>query len=110
MTAPVPAAGETAVGTSRVAPSRLSPSSVSASGQSTSGQSWADDVDNPRSPILAGLLGSLAMMIGSIGVGWLAPVSGLRRVPLFIWMRTEAVGVALSIILLSFGGMLLVRA
>jgi alpha-1,6-mannosyltransferase len=115
MTAPVPAAGETAVGTSRLAPSRLgpsrlSPSSVSASGQSTSGQSWADDVDNPRSPILAGLLGSLAMMIGSIGVGWLAPVSGLRRVPLFIWMRTEAVGVALSIILLSFGGMLLVRA
>ena len=50
------------------------------------------------------------MMIGSIGVGWLAPASELRRVPLFIWMRTEAIGVALSIVLLAFGGMLLVRA
>ena len=30
--------------------------------------------------------------------------------PLFIWMRTEAFGVALSIVLLAVGGMLLVRA
>ncbi|GAP55294.1 conserved hypothetical protein, partial [Arthrobacter sp. Hiyo6] len=32
------------------------------------------------------------MAIGSLGVGWLAPVSELRRLPLFIWMRTEAMG------------------
>ena len=30
----------------------------------------------------------------------------LRRMPLFIWMRAEAAGVALSIILLAVGGML----
>ena len=50
------------------------------------------------------------MAIGSIGVGWLAPVSELRRVPMFIWMRTEAIGVALGIVLVAFGGMLLVRS
>ena len=70
----------------------------------------AAEVDNARSPLLAGFVGSLFMVIGSLGVGWLAPVSELRRVPLFIWMRTEAVGVALSIVLLAVGGMLLVRA
>jgi len=123
MTAPVPAAGETAAGISR---SSLSPTAASGPAESSPALSrpvdtspavsrparedTADDVDNPRSPILAGFLGSLFMTIGSIGVGWLAPVSELRRVPLFIWMRTEAIGVALSILLLAFGGMLLVRA
>jgi len=68
------------------------------------------EVDNPRSPLIAGFIGSMFLVIGSLGVGWLAPVSELRRLPLFIWMRTEAVGVALSIVLLSVGGMLLVRA
>src|SRR4051812_34393750 len=97
MTAPVPAAAKMAAGTSPTA-DVAEPAAV------------VPEVDNARSPILAGFLGSLFMAIGSIGVGWLAPVSELRRVPLFIWMRTEAVGVALSIVLLSFGGMLLVRA
>ncbi|MDN3936576.1 polyprenol phosphomannose-dependent alpha 1,6 mannosyltransferase MptB [Arthrobacter sp. YD4] len=97
MTAPVPAAGKTAAGTSRAssgAPSAAAP----------------DDVDNARSPIFSGFLGSLFMFIGSLGVGWLAPVSELRRLPLFIWMRTEAVGVGMCIVLLAVGGMLLVRA
>ncbi|WP_258802442.1 polyprenol phosphomannose-dependent alpha 1,6 mannosyltransferase MptB [Pseudarthrobacter sp. NS4] len=67
-------------------------------------------VDDPRSPLIAGFVGSMFMLIGSLGVGWLAPVSELRRMPLFIWMRTEAIGVALSIVLLAVGGMLLVRA
>jgi hypothetical protein len=93
MTAPVPAAGETAAGTSRQSPKAV-----------------VADVDNARSPILAGFLGSVFMAVGSLGVGWLAPVSELRRLPLFIWMRTEAVGVGLSIVLLAVGGMLLVRA
>jgi alpha-1,6-mannosyltransferase len=93
MTAPVPA--EVAVEKTAVA---SSPAAVVA------------EVDNARSPLLAGFLGSMFMAIGSLGVGWLAPASELRRVPLFIWMRTEAVGVSLSIVLLAFGGMLLVRA
>ena len=90
MTAPVPAAGEMAA-------------------DGAPGVRGAE-VDNPRSSLLAGFLGSLFMLIGSIGVGWLAPVSELRRMPLFIWMRTEAPCVALSIVLLAVGGMLLVRA
>jgi alpha-1,6-mannosyltransferase len=90
MTAPVPAAGE------------LAAADTAAAGGA--------DVDNPRSPLLAGFVGSVFMLIGSLGVGWLAPVSELRRMPLFIWMRAEAAGVALSIILLAVGGMLLVRA
>lgn len=73
-------------------------------------ESGMAEVDNPRSPILAGFLGSVFMAIGSVGVGWLAPVSELRRVPVFIWMRTEALGVALAIVLVAVGGMLLVRA
>src|SRR6476620_12233846 len=90
MTAPVPAIGESATGTS-TDPAR-------------------PEVDNPRSPILSGFIGSMFLPIGSLGVGWLAPVSELRRLPLFIWMRTEAFGVGLSIVLLAVGGMLLVRA
>ncbi|QSZ51030.1 hypothetical protein AYX22_12495 [Arthrobacter sp. D5-1] len=70
----------------------------------------ASEVDNARSPLIAGFIGSMFMVFGSLGVGWLAPVSELRRLPLFIWMRTEGVGVALSIVLLAVGGMLLVRA
>ncbi|MEJ1181597.1 MULTISPECIES: polyprenol phosphomannose-dependent alpha 1,6 mannosyltransferase MptB [unclassified Pseudarthrobacter] len=89
MTGPVPAAGE------KAAPILKLPEA---------------EVDNARSPLIAGFIGSVLMMVGSLGVGWLAPVSELRRMPLFIWMRTEAIGVALSIILLAVGGMLLVRA
>jgi len=70
----------------------------------------ASEVDNARSPLIAGFVGSMFMAFGSLGVGWLAPVSELRRLPLFIWMRTEGVGVGLSILLLAIGGMLLVRA
>ncbi|WP_171027269.1 polyprenol phosphomannose-dependent alpha 1,6 mannosyltransferase MptB [Pseudarthrobacter sp. NamB4] len=90
MTASVPATGE------------MAPAATAGAG--------AAEVDNPRSPLLAGFAGSMFMLIGSLGVGWLAPVSELRRMPLFIWMRAEAAGVALSIVLLAVGGMLLVRA
>lgn len=90
MTAPVPAAGE-------MAASVIPVSAVA-------------EVDNARSPILGGLVGSVLMVFGSLGVGWLAPVSELRRVPVFIWMRTEAIGVALAIVLIAVGGMLLVRS
>jgi alpha-1,6-mannosyltransferase len=93
MTAPVPAAV-----------------AVEKSTAATSSAAVVAEVDNARSPLLAGFLGSMFMALGSLGVGWLAPASELRRLPLFIWMRTEAVGVSLSIVLLAFGGMLLVRA
>jgi hypothetical protein len=76
----------------------------------TSKAAVASEVDNARSPLIAGFIGSMFMVFGSLGVGWLAPASELRRLPLFIWMRTEGVGVALSIVLLAIGGMLLVRA
>ncbi|MFP3580455.1 polyprenol phosphomannose-dependent alpha 1,6 mannosyltransferase MptB [Arthrobacter sp. SIMBA_036] len=68
------------------------------------------EVDNARSPLIAGFVGSMFLVIGSLGVGWLAPVSELRRLPLFIWMRTEGVGVSISIVLVAVGGMLLIRA
>ncbi|MGY4543230.1 alpha-1,6-mannosyltransferase [Arthrobacter sp. UYNi723] len=90
MTAPVPATGEMAT--------------------SVIPEPAAADVDNARSSILAGFVGSVLMVFGSLGVGWLAPVSELRRVPIFIWMRTEAIGVALAIVLVAVGGMLLVRS
>lgn len=73
-------------------------------------EAHAVEVDDPRTPILAGFVGSLFLLIGSAGIGWLAPASALRRLPFFIFMRTEAVGVAVSIVLLSVGGMLLVRS
>ncbi|MFI5085229.1 MAG: polyprenol phosphomannose-dependent alpha 1,6 mannosyltransferase MptB [Actinomycetales bacterium] len=63
-----------------------------------------------RSALWQGFIGSVFMTVASIGIGWLAQSSGLRRYPLFIWMRTDPAGVVLSIALLAFGGMLLVRA
>lgn len=59
--------------------------------------------------VLMGTLGSLMLAFGSLGVGWLASVSGLRRNPLVIWMRFETVGVVVSVLLLALGAMLLVR-
>ena len=76
------------------------------SGMDGEGPEMAD----PKWPLLSGFAGSLAVMIGSFGVGWLAPASELRRYTLFIWMRTEILGVVISIVLLAFGGMLLVRS
>ncbi|MBT2584281.1 polyprenol phosphomannose-dependent alpha 1,6 mannosyltransferase MptB [Arthrobacter sp. ISL-95] len=86
------------------------PAAQLAGAATPSADAVAGEVDNARSPLIAGFIGSIFMVFGSLGVGWLAPVSELRRLPLFIWMRTEGVGVGLSIVLLAIGGMLLVRA
>ena len=59
--------------------------------------------------VLTGALGSVLVLLGSFGVGWLASVSGLRRNPLIMWMRFETPGVVVSIVLLAVGSMLLVR-
>ncbi len=50
------------------------------------------------------------MFAGSLGVGWLSSVSDLSRWPLIIFMRLNAFGVILSIVLLAVGAMLLVRS
>ncbi|WP_336715025.1 polyprenol phosphomannose-dependent alpha 1,6 mannosyltransferase MptB [Arthrobacter sp. USHLN218] len=60
--------------------------------------------------IIEGTIGSFLMFFGSLGVGWLASISELRRWPLLIWLRVEPAGVVLSVVLLALGGMLLVRS
>lgn len=68
------------------------------------------EVDKPVSSIVQGAVGSLMMLFGSLGVGWLASVSDLRRIPLVIWLRLEPAGVVISVLALALGGMLLVRS
>lgn len=71
----------------------------------------ASPADAPGVAIVQGLVGSLMMLAGSLGVGWLSLASvELRRVPLIIWLRFEPAGAVLSVLLLALGGMLLVRA
>ncbi|NKX49828.1 polyprenol phosphomannose-dependent alpha 1,6 mannosyltransferase MptB [Arthrobacter deserti] len=60
--------------------------------------------------IIQGALGSVFMFFGSLGVGWLASVSELRRWPLLIWLRHEPAGDIVCVLLLADGGMLLVRS
>ena len=62
-----------------------------------------------RRTVLMGTLGSVMLFLGSLGVGWLASVSGLRRNLLVMWMRFETLGVVVSVVLLALGAMLLVR-
>ena len=64
---------------------------------------------SPARTVVMGTVGSLMVMIGSLGVGWLASISPIRQNPLVIWMRFETGGVVLSILLLAVGGMLMVR-
>ena len=59
--------------------------------------------------VVFGTLGSVLLMIGSYGVGWLAGVSELRRSPLVIELRFTTPGAILSIILVAIGSMMLVR-
>ncbi|WP_144791815.1 polyprenol phosphomannose-dependent alpha 1,6 mannosyltransferase MptB [Kocuria palustris] len=59
--------------------------------------------------VVFGTVGSLLLMVGSYGVGWLAGVSELRRHPLVIELRFTTPGAILSIILVAIGAMMLVR-
>ena len=59
--------------------------------------------------VVMGTAGAVMLLLGSLGVGWLASVSSLRRIPLIMWMRFETVGVVVSVVLLALGAMLLVR-
>ncbi len=57
-----------------------------------------------------GFVASMLMLLGSIGVGWLAKSSTLIRVPVFIAARTTPLGVITCTVLLCFGALLLVRS
>ena len=63
-----------------------------------------------RVRLLIGLLGSLAVLAGSMGVGWLAPASVLRTLPLFDLVRTSRAAVVLCTFLLAAGLLLLLFA
>ncbi len=64
-----------------------------------------------RTAILQGFVGSLLMVAGSVGVGWMATTSGsLIRTPLFIMARTSPVGVILCTVMLCLGALLLLRS
>lgn len=68
------------------------------------------EVEQPGRAIVSGTVGSLMMLAGSFGVGWLSSVSDLSRWPVIIFLRLNPFGVVLSIVLLSAGAMLLVRS
>lgn len=63
-----------------------------------------------RIAILQGFIGSLLMVAGSVGVGWLASSSALIRTPLFIMARTSPAGVILCTVMLCLGALLLLRS
>lgn len=63
-----------------------------------------------RKAILQGFVGSLLMVAGSVGVGWLASSSALIRTPVFIMARTSPVGVILCTVMLCLGALLLLRS
>ncbi|MDQ0212763.1 hypothetical protein J2S92_003456 [Arthrobacter bambusae] len=63
-----------------------------------------------RTAIVQGFVGSLMMVAGSVGVGWLASSSALIRTPLFIVARTSPVGVIVCTVMLCLGALLLLRS
>ncbi|NUP73545.1 MAG: polyprenol phosphomannose-dependent alpha 1,6 mannosyltransferase MptB [Sinomonas sp.] len=63
-----------------------------------------------RVAVWQGAAASLCMMLGGLGVGWMASGSSLIRVPFFIVLRDNPVLVVLCTVLVAFGGLLLVRA
>lgn len=67
-------------------------------------------IPRPHIAIVQGLIGSLMMLVGSVGTGWMALGSPMVRNPLVIAMRTEGWGIYTSTVLLTFGAMLLMRS
>ncbi|GAA1496180.1 polyprenol phosphomannose-dependent alpha 1,6 mannosyltransferase MptB [Paeniglutamicibacter kerguelensis] len=62
------------------------------------------------SPLIQGVVGSVMIMLGSLGVGWLASVSPMNRNPLLIAIRTEESGVIASTVVMTLGCWVLFRA
>ncbi|MHA7177802.1 polyprenol phosphomannose-dependent alpha 1,6 mannosyltransferase MptB [Arthrobacter sp. Sr24] len=63
-----------------------------------------------NSAVWQGFAGSLMLLVGSLGVGWLAGSSVLIRNPLFILARTTPVAVVTATVLLCLGAALMLRA
>lgn len=64
----------------------------------------------PWIALLEGFVGSLFVLVGSVGVGWIANGSPMIRHPLVIALRTQGNGVMISTILLTLGVMVLLRS
>lgn len=62
------------------------------------------------SPIVEGLVGSMLILFGSFGVGWLVSVSPIARWDWVIRLRTEPDGVIISTIALTLGCWIMFRA
>ena len=76
---------------------------------SASGQSVAV-AHRPWIALLQGFIGSVMILGGSVGVGWIANGSPMIRNSLVIGLRTEGAGVITSTILLTLGAMILLRS
>ncbi|WP_104109614.1 polyprenol phosphomannose-dependent alpha 1,6 mannosyltransferase MptB [Arthrobacter sp. N199823] len=63
-----------------------------------------------NSAVWQGFAGSMMLLLGSLGVGWLASSSVLIRNPLFILARTTPVAVITTTVLLCLGAALMLRA
>lgn len=61
-------------------------------------------------PIMEGLAGSLLILFGSFGVGWLVSISPIARWEWVIRLRTEADGVIVTTIALTLGCWIMFRA
>lgn len=66
----------------------------------------------PYDTVRQGMLGSVLIMVGSWGVGWLphVPESVLARSRLLLAVRVDLVGVVVCTVFLALGSMLLVRS
>jgi len=62
------------------------------------------------SAVWQGFAGSVMLLLGSFGVGWLASSSSLIRAQLFIVARTTPVAVVTCTVLLCVGALLMLRA
>lgn len=60
--------------------------------------------------IVQGFIGSMMMLVGSIGAGWIANGSPMIRHWLVIMLRTDGWGVTVSTVMLTAGAMLLTRS
>ncbi|MGA7205253.1 MAG: polyprenol phosphomannose-dependent alpha 1,6 mannosyltransferase MptB [Specibacter sp.] len=63
-----------------------------------------------QSAVWQGFAGSVMLLLGSFGVGWLASSSSLIRTQLFIVARTTPTAVIIATVLLCLGALLMVRA
>ncbi|MDZ5077848.1 polyprenol phosphomannose-dependent alpha 1,6 mannosyltransferase MptB [Nesterenkonia sp. HG001] len=64
----------------------------------------------PLGPLVEGLVGSLMVLFGSLGVGWLVSTSPIARLPWIIPLRTESLGVIICTVALTLGCWVMFRA